>query len=545
MQWLRRAADDTSNDRSAMLERELMAERATNALLEEEARDLRRRDEAVAGWTLLDGGMSTELTRDGLGQVVTRARMMHLRNPVLQHAVEVQAHYVFGQGIAVQAEHPDVDAVVQTFWDEQSNRSAFTSQESLLKLEVELSVTGNLFYVLFPDHLTGLVRIRTVPFEDVLEVVCNPADNTEVWFYKRRIPGAQAGSPAEYAYYPDRYYSPPLRGRPSEWQRHTIRWSTPMGQVKVGGFPYMRYGLPETYAALDWARALTQFHEDGATVRRAQSRFAARVTVPGGKQGIAAAKSQLGTTRTTGEIEGNPPPVTGATFIDGGAANYNLLKMAGNAPGPDEGRGLTLMVSAGVGIPETILMGNADVGNLATSKTLDRPTELKMAARQALWKSIIGDVLTFVIDWAVRAPKGALTSIAKANLDGSTGQWTITFLPDKAAVVADGEERPLVSRHVNVDFPDLLERDVKARVDAVVAAAPFLGEQSGELLARLMLTALGEDDIDELLTTLFPEKTEDDAPDDTPAAADDDPIPALEAEMMAAARAFREAAAAL
>jgi hypothetical protein len=211
------------------------------------------------------------------------------------------------------------------------------------------------------------------------------------------------------------------------------------------------------------------------------------------------------------------------------------------SPNPEEGRRLGLMVSAGVGIPETILFGNAEVGNLATAKTLDRPTELKMRARQTLWQATLLDLLNYVIDWAVAAPKGKLARYGTVTVDGE-GRRTIVMRPDPEAQPdprnpdAFDPNAPL-DRSVLVSFPEILERDIKALVDAIGAAVVHLPEAAGELVARLLLRALDVQDIDEWIDKLYPPDAPEDEPEtaDAPAAGSD-----YDVQFVAAMREVRE-----
>lgn len=154
------------------------------------------------------------------------------------------------------------------------------------------------------------------------------------------------------------------------------------------------------------------------------------------------------------------------------------VKLAGATIHPDEGRRLLLMVAAASGLPETFY-GDASVGTVATAKSLDRPTELMCRDRQTLWVEVWQDILGMVVDAAIKARKLA----------------------------------PGVDRHVDVDFPPLLERDMAATVGAIIDAATLKGQapagtMDDRTLVRLLLWALGEDDIDELLDVIAPEDGE-------------------------------------
>lgn len=498
----------------------------SNGLLEERLAELELSLEDT-GWRKLTGDFDLEFSRDALRQIGKRSRYSFLSNPLINHAIEVQQHYVFGQGVSMAATHPLVNDVVQAFIDDPGNQAELTSDQALLLKEVELATTGNLFLVLFPNPLTGEVRVRSIVVEEIQDIITNPEDRQEPWYYlrtwqQRELNAGRTVSRERKAYYPDWRYTP--RAKPASIDGVPVHWASPVYHRKVGGFSHMRFGVPETYSALDWAVAVREDLEDWATIRRAHARFATRVTTKGGSRTVAAVKSRMNTTYGAPGVETNPAPAAGSAFIESDAVKYQPIPLANMSPNPEEGRRLGLMVSAGVGIPETILFGNAEVGNLATAKTLDRPTELKMRARQTLWKATLEDLLNYAIDWAVAAPKGMLARYGTVQVDPKTGVRTIVMKPDPEAEPdprnpdAFDPDAPM-DRSVVVSFPALLERDTKALVEAIAAAVVHLPDSAGELIARLLLDALGVDDPDEWMDKLFPpdaEPEDDDEPEEPP-----------------------------
>ena len=78
------------------------------------------------------------------------------------------------------------------------------------------------------------------------------------------------------------------------------------------------------------------------------------------------------------------------------------------------------MVAAATGLPESFF-GDVSVGTLATARSLDRPTELKFHSRQTLWADVLRDLLGYVIDQAVTAPRGQLQgTVATDDVDFSS-----------------------------------------------------------------------------------------------------------------------------
>lgn len=457
------------------------------------------------GWNRLISLGETEFSREGLRTITRLARLNFLKNPLVNRGVNVQALYVWGQGVEIAAEAEEVNAVIQDFLDDPKNRAELTSHQAQTLKEVDLQVTGNLFFVLFTDPVFGRVRVRSVPIDEIGEIICNPEDAKEPWYYKRvwsvttvsMDSGLSVGK-ATTAYYPDWRYKP--KAKPATIGAHEIHWLEPIYHIKTGGMSDMRFGLSEVYQALDWAKAYKAFLENWATIMQAYARFAMRLTTLGGKAGIAAAKTKLATTLGTTTAEVNPPPLTASTFIGMPGADVQPIRTAGATTSAEDGRPLKLMVATAVGLPETFF-GDVSVGTLATAKSLDRPTELKFVDRQALWRDILQDFCQFVIDASVSSTKGKLKGkVTKSDF----GDDEIILL----GINQSANEN--MSRLVTITFPPILERDMEARIRAIVSAATLDGKaQAGTMddrtLVRLLLTALGLEDIDELVDAIAPE----------------------------------------
>lgn len=473
------------------------------------------------GWLRFATGQDYEFSRAGLKKMMRLARFSYLKNPLIRNAVEVQKHYVWGQGVHIASQIDPVDELIQAFMNDKNNARELFSHVARMGREVQLTVEGNLFFVLFANVSTGFVRVKSVKVDQITQIICNPENEHEPWFYQRTWTPAQAADwsdlPAnneareKNVLYPDYRlisegdYSSVPSPRPTKFQGMDIAWDQPMYHVKVGGLPDMRFGVPEIYAALDWARAVKEDLEDYATVKRALARFAWNLVVKGGKAAVTSAKTKLSTTMAVDDQdfkELNPPAVTGSTFIGAKeAAELQPMRTAGSQPSPDEGRRLWLMAAAGSGIPEVMLAEDADVGNYATSKSLDRPTELKMRDRQTLWADVIRDLIDYCIDSTVKAPSGKLPG--KVVEDPYTGEEKVLLADDPET----GEE---MSREIEVTFPAILQKDVLPHVQAIVQAATLNGQASAgtiddRTVAKLLLGALGEDEINDMLDELFPE----------------------------------------
>lgn len=489
------------------------------------------------GWTRdVDTALERDFSRSSLRQITKLARLAYLKNPLIKRAINLQVYYVWGRGVEMGASLDAINEVVQTFLDDAGNQEAVTGDDARDDLERELQQAGNLFFALFPNISTGEVQVRTIPFEEITDKITNPEDRSETWYYRREWT-AQGIDPSngrlttttEKRYYPDWHYEPNGE-HPASIDGVEVATDCVLYHRKAGGLPGGKWGVSEVYAALDWARSYKESLEDDATRSRALARYAYSLTTPGGNRAVQAAKTRLGTTFASGgsvsNVETNPPALAGSTFIGSDGVDLKPVQLSGTTLPVDHNRALRLMVASATDTPDTMLSGDADVGNHATASTMDRPTELAMAKRQAFWRDTFTAILSYVVDWAIKAPSGALTIYGRIEKDAVTGRQTIVMIPDP-------ETGNPYDRHVDVTFPAILERDVVSRVGALVNAFTLAGHPlvlgSDKLVTRLLLQALEVDDIDEEMAALFPDDGEEVDPANAPDDATNDVVESVRA----------------
>lgn len=491
------------------------------------------------GWMRFTVESEQEFSREGLKTICQLARLFYLKNPLIKRGVNVQRDYVFGQGVTIHAQAEAVDKVIQQFLLDSKNQAELTGHQALGYKEVDLTIEANIFFVFFTNPKTGHVRVRSIPFDEIADVITNPDDAKDPWYYKRQWSEARynmesggLGMTIRNAYYPDWRYNP--SDKPKTIGSVSVEWDSPVYHVRVGGFSRDKFGVSEVYDAIDWAKAYKSFLEDWATITRAYSRFAWQLTVKGGKAGIAAAKTKLNTTLSTSSADSNPPPVAGSTFIGGDQAQMNPIRTAGATTSAEDGRRLLLMVAAGLGLPETFF-GDTSVGSLATAKSLDRPTELKIKSRQSLWSDILTDITDYVVLQAVIA--GTLPGRIEEDDDGTP----TVILAD------DPETNEPMSASVSVEFPTILEHSVTETVTSVIDAATMRGMASAgtmdkKTISRMLLTALGVDDVEAALAAIEQEEEEQEEEPTPPIPTQEQPpvVPQAEAALLEAVKELRK-----
>lgn len=444
------------------------------------------------GWQRENAIMTIEFSRYGLNQIIRVCRLYFIKNPLVKRGVKISSYYVFGRGFEIRCEDETANDVIQKFLNAPGNLAEL-GHIGLVAKEETIHSDGNLFVALFEDEGSGETVVRTIDAIEINEIVCNPDDASEPWYYQRRW-NQQVFNPADgtlknenaEAWYPALGYEPDAKLK--EINSKPVMWNSPVCHMKVDGLAKWKFGCPPVYAALDWARSYQHFLEDWCTITRALARFAWNVETKGGQQAIQAFQQVMTTTLADGgtQIERNPPPTTGAAFVTGPGNKLTPMRTAGASTEPEQGRRVLLMVAAAFGLPETFF-GDASTGSLATAQSLDRPTELKFLEAQERWREFLQRICMEVLRRSNSRPAGKLREARKkANKNGDLSDIT-----------------------VSVKFPAILEHDVAQMVSAIVQATTLSGFQPAGTIdirtaAGLLLAELGVEDVNKVLDAMYP-----------------------------------------
>ena len=470
------------------------------------------------GWNKLSGADPKEFTREGLRKICNESFLFYLKNPLIKRSVDTQANYVFGQGVTIKATHPLVDEVIQAFLTDRKNQKELTSVVAMAKAEKDLWITANLFPAFFRNS-DGDVRLAMVAFDEIEDIKTNPEDKREPWLYLRRWKqGRDALGRLQVIrreWYPDIEYR--ADDKPKAIDGHQVNWETPMMHVKVNVVGNQKFGTSEIYAAQDWAGAYNKFLSDWATIIRSYARFAWDITTKKGRGGRLAIKDRLDSKISSDQYQ--TAPAAGSALIHDAEQKWAPVRTSGATTKAEDGRRLLLMVCAATGTFEHF-MGDPSTGNLATARTLNRPMELQYTNRQRLWEIVWETICSFVVQCKAEVGYRSDNPDVKGAL---SGEWEDDAWEEETFVYTNDTEnedeamrnRP-IDTTINVDFPKLVEHDVKVMVDAIVAAAtldghPLAGTLKADYATEQLLRALGETSIEEVMERMFPEGEEPEA----------------------------------
>lgn len=462
-----------------------------------------------AGWRKITTNASESFSRAGLRQASAVGRAMAATNPLIGRALALRHAYVWGEGCTITARATgkdggqDVNAVVQATVDDEANKTAWFGEQAREENERALGTDGQVFAVLFTGMKTGAVQVRTLPWDEIEDVIANPDDRAEAWYYLRCYtapvitPDGTITREAIKELHPSLNYRPRVRLAQVklEGQLIDVRWDAPVLHVSVNRAKDTKWGVGDVYTALPWARAYRDFLADWAQLVKALSRFAWRRS-PGAiasktqkaaqkiKDAAVAAEAAAAAAAVRAE---RPRTGEGTESTAGAIANapegaLEAIPKTGATVDSESGRPLAAMVAAGVGLPVTMLLADPGVtGARATATTLDEPTKLILGTRRTRWAEADRRILAYAITEAVRAPQGPL----------------------KGTVIRDefGREQVRLAQdtdpQVEIVFPPLEKTDPKAVLEAL-KIADELGVPPKEIV-RLALEVIGVEDVDGVL----------------------------------------------
>lgn len=303
-----------------------------------------------------------------------------------------------------------------------------------------------------------------------------------------------------------------------------------------------KFGESELAAAADWLKAHKDFMEDRATLSRAAAQIAWKKKRKGPASDVAAqlATLQSSLVQNISRWESNPPSASGSTLIENEGSTMEWMKTdtgAGNAS-IDE-RILRMMVGSAVGVMNHYF-GDEASANLATATAMELPMLKMYEGWQKLIADLIKDLCRYALEVAHEAGRIGDEDLSRKYEDkeekpvtlwGPNGPQSITSA--KESLIAMGFDRELIEAqslalvttkqpkdvddmekddtgeidwYVDVDFPPIIQREVGGYIAALknmFSMMPVMNIESQKLVVSMALTALGQNDVDEVMYKLF------------------------------------------
>jgi hypothetical protein len=458
------------------------------------------------GWVREITLSNFEFSLMGIQRIIGLCRLYALKNPLIRRGIQVSAFYVFGRGVSISSDDPDENSALDAFFKNPRNAQEI-GHRALVKKEEQIWSDGNIYWVFFADEQTGELIIRCLDPIEIVDIVTNPDDSSEEWYIHRRwmaqnfdpITGQKQPTPMQ-AWYPALGFDPADKPPTIGAENVQVKWDTPCMHWKEGGNQKWLYGVPLAYPAIDPGRQVKRLIDNWCSIQEAMTRFAWQVETQGGLPAIANLKQTLATTLAIGDgsmYEQNPPPNTASSWISGPGNKLSMSKTSGMIDSPEVGRRVAHLCYMVFGLPETFF-ADASVGTVATATSLDRPTELKFLEAQERWREGLQRMGDYVIMMSETSTKGKIYEARKTK--------------PKVEKTAAGSV-------VKVQFPSILEHDIKDQIAAIVEAATLNGFECTGVDERvtigLLLQELQVENWQEVLELMYPEDEYEDLMDRT------------------------------
>ena len=457
---------------------------------------------------------------------IEKARRIRHANPIAKRAITLLMHYVFGDGVGINPQDKEIiGPIIAAFLEDQDNRAVLTSPEVQPDLMDRLATDGELFIALFVGE-NGGVKVRIIPPEDVNEIVKHPEDKARPLLYRRKV------TRRDYDVAKDEYkqsqsktlYYRDIRNRYSDIENATDPVEVPPDKLGPAYILHVainkqadKFGLSELFASYDWARELRDFMGDRVAINRAAATITHVRKVRGTPQAVKSAAAQI-----PGQLTGlgtNPmlpathTPRAGWSVTGDNVDDKWLQTDTGAANAIEDARMLLMFFGAGVGIPVHWL-GDGGDANLATASAMNDPVIRVFQHYQQFWRGVFRTLFQFVILEAVRAGE-----IEGAEIIDSPETGMLSYkLPlyrdiqqespkndQEQAQQRERENQP-VSDYIDVDFPPVVPKQTLEDLQAVqilAALLPGANIEAAKVAVRLGLTALGVNEVEEIIEQVF------------------------------------------
>lgn len=435
------------------------------------------------GWMNLntDNFINQEIITMGFVQMIKKARIYYVNNPLAKHWVVLTTSFVFGEGISTpKAQEDSLQEIINQFWDDEDNQKCLTSFSAQQALSNKIQYEGNIFFLLFEDE-EGNVRTRILNTIEIMDIIYDEEDRNRPIFYKiKQLDRKYNFSSDSYETSSQKhYYIPDVDNvYPEDYDvpENKLKTDCKIFHFKVNADINDKFGIPDLYAGLDWIKAHKDMAGDLATMVKALSKFAWTRKIKGTNAQV---QSIAGALRSKTNLT-NISTMSGQTNVENESSSLTPVdvKTGGVDIGEKGLRQMKLMVAAGSGIFEHYY-GDPSTGNLATAKSMELPMVKKFTIYQTIWKSVYLKIIRIVIKNKIRL----------GLLDG-----TLEYNPKtrREKIITD------LNLTIDLDFPPILEEDLQIAASAF-STAKKEGLISEELASRLFMYAANVDNIDEEL----------------------------------------------
>ena len=366
------------------------------------------------GWKPLGGDEdATEIRLETMKTIAQTTRGLVAVNPLIKRGVAVRTTYIWGAGVKFEGIAED-DPILT----DRTNKKFIFSPQAFAELEAVMATDGNLFVLISKGKArrsvisSGVPKMTRIPMGEITGTISDPTNKEDVWFYRREFMVEQESySTGEKSarsmtvWYPATDYDV-TNGKPFNIQGKPVVWNSALLHNTANKQVGWKWGAPDLMSVIFWTKAYKEFLENSATLVKAYSRFAFKVTAQT-KAGVQGAATKVAAQPVrdpfTGEVQG-----VGGTAVMGMGTSLSTIGRTGGSVDFSAGLPLAAMVAAGLEIPLTSLTADGGSSNRSAAETLETPTLKAMKARQQLWGGFFERLFDYIGKPNVKAVWGQI-----------------------------------------------------------------------------------------------------------------------------------------
>ncbi len=342
------------------------------------------------------------------------------RDVLTDWIVQMWTNFGMGESIVIEPKDANLKERFDEFWYADRNKYIL-SQDALHDHSNNLIVTGEFYWAMYYNTMTGEPTVSIIDGEEIVEVITDPINSKNPVLYKRQW--LDADKQQQTLYYLDntaavleeapvikelleqnsfdafiegetsgtRPLGRTLKALKDKGSLAHLQVSTtfvcliPCVHNKKGGLR----GWPLMSAGVWWSKAHKDFRENRASAAALVASVVAKIKIRGGSRATDAFKAAFGTSIATGSsmVEKNAAPGYASTFTENENMEYSKLPL-GTAAGDAREDGNALLLMAGLGgrvFPHWL--GAGDAFRLATATSMETPLFRNWTRYQSFWSA--------------------------------------------------------------------------------------------------------------------------------------------------------------
>lgn len=321
-----------------------------------------------AGWNIIgqvsrEDGFSLRIIKD----VAKKAEVQQVGNPLLKQGFQLRFNPIFSRGFTIEG---DMKPRYERKLNNLSVQETLLTADAHDALERTCFNVGNLFVVY--NRATG--DMMRIPLEQITNRAVDPDLTTRTAYYlwsRTRVDFDGTSKPLD-EWIPVVEWAKSGKDTVDEIAHHPVNHDWVIIDMRVNVPTTGHWGIPDSFAALPYAWAYSEYIRDAASLLKAYNLIAWRVVGKSPKQAQAAGVALAANRKT-----GGTATMTSGTQFDA-LPKAGLIDMA-------DGRALAAMVASALNVPTSALIATVEGAAAAAIQSLDGPTVAMARARQERW----------------------------------------------------------------------------------------------------------------------------------------------------------------